>query len=128
MGERFQLGEEDKDLIKVALARETSRKPGERAPTVTSSGRKVIPKRFIGEEEEPDAKQGHSVKKRKVENGSSSALSGLRGMENRGEDQRDQVAGAPLSQWTCQFCSFLSSSPKELFTHMGRSSDVVPFA
>jgi len=114
MGERYQLEEEDR----VALARETSRKQGERAPTVTSSGRKVIPKRFIGYEEESDAKYSPSVKRRKVENGSSPALSGLRGLEKRGEDQRDQEAGAPLRQWTCQFCPILSSSPKELFTHM----------
>ena len=120
MGERFQLGEEDR----VALVRETM-KQGDRAPTVTSSGRKVIPKRFIGEEEEPDAKQSHSIKRRKVESASSPALYSVKGMEKRGEDQRDQEAGAPLRQWTCEFCPILSSSPKELFTHMGRFTDGV---
>ena len=114
MGERFQLGEEDR----VALVRETM-KQGDRAPTVTSSGRKVIPKRFIGDEEEPDVKQSRSVKRRKVESGSSPALYSVKGMEKRGEDQRDQDAGALLRQWTCEFCSILSLSPKELFTHMG---------
>ena len=114
MGERFQLGEEDR----VALARETM-KQGDRAPTVTSSGRKVIPKRFIGDEEEPNVKQSRSVKRRKVESGSSPALSSVRGVEKRGE------AGAPLRQWTCEFCPILSSSPKELFTHMGRFTDGV---
>ena len=120
MEERIQWAEEDR----VTLARKA------RSPTVvTSSGRKVIPKRFIGDYEEPGAKESRSEKRRKVASGSGSSpgLPSARGKVNKKEDAMEdpQEVGAPLRQWTCGYCSILSSSPKELFTHMGRSADVV---
>jgi len=113
MEERIQWAEEDR----VILARKA------RSPTVvTSSGRKVIPKRFIGDYEEPGAKESRSEKRRKVASGSGSSpgLPSARGKVNKKEDAMEdpQEVGAPLRQWTCGYCSILSSSPKELFTHM----------
>ena len=127
MEERFQLGgEEDR----VTLAREARGKQGERVPTITASGRKVIPKRFIGDEDdEPGVKQSHSGKRKKIECGGGSPV--LPSVSRRGKvkEKEDamaddqEVGGAPLRQWSCEFCSILSSSPKELFTHMGRSTN-----
>ena len=99
------------------------------ATVVTSSGRKVIPKRFIGDYEEPGAKEGRSEKRRKVETGSSPCLPSARGNVKKKGDvmEDDQEVQAPLRQWSCGYCSILSSSPKELFTHMGRSIDGVLF-
>ena len=119
MEERIQSEEN-----RVTLARKA------RAPTVvTSSGRKVIPKRFIGDYEEPGAKESRSEKRRKVESGSGSSpgLPSARGKVKKKEDATEdpQEVGAPLRQWSCGYCSILSSSPKELFTHMGRSTDRV---
>jgi len=90
------------------------------ATVVTSSGRKVIPKRFIGDYEEPDVRQSRSGKRRKIESGNSPDFAISRGKVKKKEDplKDDHEVGAPLKQWSCGFCPILSSSPKELFTHM----------
>ena len=84
MEERYQLGEEER----VTLARETKKQEA-RATIVTSSGRKVIPKRFIGDEEEFGGKQSLAEKRRKVEKYTGSpALSSVKGIVKRNQDER----------------------------------------
>ena len=121
MEERIQPEEENRATL--------ARKASTSTPTVvTSSGRKVIPKRFIGEYEEPGVKQSRSGKRRKVESGSSPGLPSARGKVKKEKEDAmadDQEVEAPPRQWSCDFCFIPYPSPKELFTHMGRSTDGV---
>ena len=106
--------------------KETKTQALKKAPTVTSSGRKVIPKRFIGEDDDSDGREKVSRKRRRVgslvKRESSHNVPKVRGIVKRKEDQHEVVQGdvVPPREWTCQFCFAVSWSPEQFFLHLGR--------
>ena len=106
--------------------KETKMQALKKAPTVTSSGRKVIPKRFIGEDDDSDGREKVPRKRRRVgsvvKRESSHNVPKVRGIVKRKEDQQEVVQGdvAPPREWTCQFCFAVSWSPEQFFLHLGR--------
>ena len=112
--------------------KETKMKALKKAPTVTSSGRKVIPKRFIGEDDDSDGREKVTRKRRRVgsvvKRESSHNVPKVRGIVKRKEDQHEVVQGdvAPSREWTCQFCFAVSWSPEQFFLHLGRRKLFLP--